>query len=449
MQVSGSRRCQMLKPSCRNTTFVAALLMLSWLGERASLLRPPLRRQQCVQGGNSIRPACDGLPTRVRLSATKMKEEEGGEAATKFPSSLPTSGPMQQIHDDAASLQPVGVPSLTTAFLLLNGVAIIWGSQHTVIKSTLEAFPTSSLNFWRFTSSALFFVPSLAAVVAGGGRGTSIQGERERERVLRGGLELGIYTFLGFGFQSIGLETTSASRSAFLLYLNVKFVPFLAAVIYKREIPARVWGSAALALAGTWLLSTDQGQGPFNSGDAWCVLAALASAAFILRLEGISREVSSASELTSVSSACVALLCGLWAVGDVLSGGGASGGGGGGGGGGTDALTASILRPFLDNPWPALYLGVVTTSICGWLQVQGQRRISAEKAAIIYSMDPLYGAAFSSYFLGERFGPAGICGGLCILAGVVLSSLGAGAGSERDDQALAGMGMEVKTELDA
>ena len=35
-------------------------------------------------------------------------------------------------------------------------------------------------------------------------------------------MELGLYTFLGFGLQAIGLETTTASRSAFLLYLNVK-----------------------------------------------------------------------------------------------------------------------------------------------------------------------------------------------------------------------------------
>lgn len=363
-----------------------------------------------------IRPICRGV---YQLLATNEEEAEA-------------SPHMGGAH----------APSLTTAFLLLNGVAIIWGSQHTVIKSTLEAFPTSTLNFWRFLSSALFFVPSLVAVAVSGGGGATSDGERAR--VLRGGLELGVYTFLGFAFQSIGLETTTASRSAFLLYLNVKFVPFLAAVVYKRDIPARVWGSAALALAGTWLLSTDQGQGPFNSGDAWCVLAALASAGFILRLEGISREVSSASELTSVSSLCVALLCGLWAVGDVLAAGSAASGGGGA----TDALTASILHPFFDNPWPALYLGVVTTSICGWLQVQGQRQIPAEKAAIIYSMDPLYGAAFSSYFLGERFGPAGICGGLCILAGVVLSSQGAVAGSEREGPQAMAMAVGAETEIE-
>lgn len=49
-------------------------------------------------------------------------------------------------------------------FGLLNTVAILWGSQHVVMKSTLadSAFsPASLLNFWRFLSSALLFSPAL------------------------------------------------------------------------------------------------------------------------------------------------------------------------------------------------------------------------------------------------------------------------------------------------
>jgi drug/metabolite transporter (DMT)-like permease len=81
---------------------------------------------------------------------------------------------------------------------------------------------------------------------------------------LKAGAELGIYTFLGFAFQAIGLETTTASRSAFLLYLNVKLVPFFAAIFLKRKIEASTWISALFAVVGTSLLSTDGG--PLNVG---------------------------------------------------------------------------------------------------------------------------------------------------------------------------------------
>ena len=36
-------------------------------------------------------------------------------------------------------------------------------------------------------------------------------------------------------------------------------------------------------------------------------------------------------------------------------------------------------------------LGVIATGICNYLQTIGQRVVPAEKAAIIYSLDPVYG----------------------------------------------------------
>ena len=50
---------------------------------------------------------------------------------------------------------------------LLNFVAILWGTQHVCIKSSVESFGTTSLvNFWRFLmSSAIFLPPFVNALV--------------------------------------------------------------------------------------------------------------------------------------------------------------------------------------------------------------------------------------------------------------------------------------------
>eukprot|EP01041_Mallomonas_annulata_P008014 gene8014-16412_t len=157
-----------------------------------------------------------------------------------------------------------------SSFLLLNFVAILWGTQH----------------------------------------------KSNNRLTLENGLELGIWTFLGFACQAIGLETTTASRSAFLLYLNVKFVPFLAAIFLGREIAMSTWISAALALSGTFLLSNDGG--PMNTGDMWCIVAALFSAVFILRLEKFSIQ-NNAAELNAASFATVAFLCAIWVLVDGVS----------------------------------------------------------------------------------------------------------------------------------
>lgn len=58
-------------------------------------------------------------------------------------------------------------PSLL-GFLLLNAVAVLWGSQHVVIKASVDSYPTTSLvNFWRFLLSTLLFSPSLVKLLVG------------------------------------------------------------------------------------------------------------------------------------------------------------------------------------------------------------------------------------------------------------------------------------------
>ena len=87
----------------------------------------------------------------------------------------------EEIRNDI-SAQPINLKSFTgespvapfappaalmsKSFLLLNSVAIIWGTQHVVIKTALESFPAPSvLNFWRFTLSFLLFLPAFISVL--------------------------------------------------------------------------------------------------------------------------------------------------------------------------------------------------------------------------------------------------------------------------------------------
>lgn len=69
---------------------------------------------------------------------------------------------------EIAQTDTSSTPSFLTSksFLLLNSVAIIWGTQHVVIKSALENFPSPSvLNFWRFALSFLLFLPAFGTVL--------------------------------------------------------------------------------------------------------------------------------------------------------------------------------------------------------------------------------------------------------------------------------------------
>ena len=161
-------------------------------------------------------------------------------------------------------------------FLILNTVVVLWASDECLIKHMLDTGKARSpafLNASRFLVAALAFLPWWPGAPF-----------RSRARELWGcGSELGLCMFAGFSTQAIGLQYTSAARSAFLLYMNVVLVPVFGSAFFGRSVHWGAWIKAFAVLAGTVLLSHDN-RAP-NVGDAWCLCASVSSAVFILRLE--------------------------------------------------------------------------------------------------------------------------------------------------------------------
>ena len=77
------------------------------------------------------------------------------------------------------------------------------------------------------------------------------------------------------------------------------------------------------------------------------------------------------------------------------------------------------------------YLGIITTAVCNYLQTVGQKSVSAERAAVIYAMDPVYGALFAWLVIGENLGIRGITGAFFIVLAAVVSSWDLRSGKER------------------
>eukprot|EP00804_Cyclotella_cryptica_P006382 CCRYP_014268-RA/>CCRYP_014268-RA protein AED:0.44 eAED:0.44 QI:0/-1/0/1/-1/1/1/0/557 len=269
----------------------------------------------------------------------------------------------------------------------------------------------------------------------------------------RYGLELGIYMFLGYAFQAIGLESTTASRSGFLLYLNVKLVPFFSFLIFGRRIRTTTWISALVAFLGTALLSLDNANGrsfdsggvglnfALNAGDLWSIAAAAASAMFILRMEEASKAVRKSSELNAASLWTVFAISFCWtavvswnnlSLNDI------------GDGFDTNAqflattiqnTVAATVSTIVDHPLQLIYLSAVTTTLANYIQSVGQKDISAERASIIYAMDPVYGAIFANLLLEEQLGAIGWVGSGLIVAAAVANAVWDFGRVDEDSQA--------------
>jgi drug/metabolite transporter (DMT)-like permease len=328
----------------------------------------------------------------------------------------PIPGAPLASDSDESIIQQTWQPSSSTSVLLLNLVAVLWGTQHAVIKSVVDSSaqfgsilePSIGLaapfTLVRFFLAALLtlsntptiwsnnddetgqFVKDSLQIGFGGATSSSFP------MVWRYGAEMGLYMFLGFAFQAIGLEYTTAQRSGFLLYLNVKFVPFLALALYRRRIRTNTWISAVAAFLGTGMLAYGGNGGHDIStmswvGDAWSIAAALASALFILRLETASTKVSNCAELNSACLWVVTMLSAVWTIASasVCRAGPSD----------IAGLPESIVTIsnqvrylLVGHPWSFLYLSGVTTAFANWIQTKAQRYISAERASVIYAMDP-------------------------------------------------------------
>ena len=265
-------------------------------------------------------------------------------------------------------------------------VTAAWGTQHSVAKAALDAVGDGHA---LELTAARFLVAALALA----------KFRPKDEETWRWGCELGVWSFLGFALQTIGLETTTATRSAFLLYLNVKFVPLLE-LVNGKTLPRGTWLSAFAALSGTLLLAADSDVvgGSWAPGDTLSVLAALASACFIIRLEPASQKASSPEGLASATALATSVLAFLafWQTGRFQS--------------------SELTLPPSEVLGAALYLGLIPSALCGYLQTIAQKTVPPSSAAVVYATDPLWAAFFAYFALNERLGPAGLSGAALVAA---------------------------------
>jgi drug/metabolite transporter (DMT)-like permease len=425
--------------------------------------RPPVPSSLRLQVGRSdIGTATTTNATTLALAVTT---DEAQEPTIDPPLSVPdtTDRSLSSSSSSSSSSLLLGLSPI----VWLNGVAILWGSQHAVIKTILiddnhnddNNNGPANLLLLRFGLAALLALapklltrPESSSSTAAAAVGTKENHNGVQSlssftflsidaTTWRWGIELGMYMFLGFLFQAIGLQYTTAQKSAFLLYLNVKFVPFLGLLLYGRPISTLTFTSALAAFVGTTLLATGSTSSnsmdgsslsssaaaastasSWNVGDAWTMAAAAASAMFILRLEKATTTttttipnaddeekttqhvVPSAVDLNAASLVVVTILSGLWSLlattalpmwpdnGDAATTGAMA----------TSSSSSSLWTMASRHPIQLLYLGGITTALSNWIQTRAQKYIPAERAALIYSLDPVYGAIFSYLLLNER-----------------------------------------------
>ncbi len=275
------------------------------------------------------------------------------------------------------------------ALMLL--ATLFWGSTFALMKDLLLSFDTFALLSLRFLFATVIFGAYFFAA------GRKINADDAKR-----GAILGVFLFVVYATQTIGLNYTSATASAFITGLFVIFTPILSALVLKKTPSKIVLAATLLAACGLWLL-TGAGSS-FGFGDAITVLTAIFAALQIIYVAKYSPE-SDAETLVLAQVATVAFLS-LLAM----------------------AATEKLPVSFPQNALLSIaFLAVFPTVLAYLIMMRVQRVLDASKTAIVMVTEPVFAALFGFLILGELLAPLQIFGGILILGSMLLAESKIGA----------------------
>jgi drug/metabolite transporter (DMT)-like permease len=269
--------------------------------------------------------------------------------------------------------------------LALVAVTAVWGITFVQVKDAIALYPLFAFLAVRFAIASATLAPLAVVRVRRLGAGG-----------LGAGVLLGSLLATGYALQTAGLERTTVSSTGFITGLYVLLTPLFALALFRVRTAKEVWGGVALALVGLALLSgVDAGS---SAGD---LLVLLSTAAQALQIVMVERYANRYDPVALTFLEMVVCCAGFTAIALALG---------------------DLSVPHGWTVWSALIVTAVFASALAFLiQIWAQRRISATRIAIIFSLETVWAGFFGYLLAGDRLGWLGWSGCALIFAGIVLA----------------------------
>ena len=265
-------------------------------------------------------------------------------------------------------------------------VAIIWGSGFIVNKDMLDFLSPIYILVLRFSSASIILGIIFHRRVL------------KIKRVdLQAGAIMGVFLFLGFFAQIVGMKYTVVSKSAFITASNVVMVPFLYWFISKKRVESSEIIAASLCFIGIGILSLDS---KFNLsfGDGLTFLCAIFFGMHIISV-GIFSRKHDPMILTIIQFAIAGLL-------SILAG----------------LIFKVDLIPLTKKMSMSIgYLVIINTILAFSIQNIAQKYTTSTHAAIILSLESVFGTLFSIILLYEKPSLRLLFGSAIIFIAIILA----------------------------
>lgn len=278
---------------------------------------------------------------------------------------------------------------MATAALIL--VTAVWGITFVQVKDAVELYPLLAFLAIRYVIATAALAPIALRRLGGFGRDGLVAGA-----------VLGALIALGIGLQTAGLERTTVTSTGFITGLYVLFTPLLGLALFRTPIPRSLWAGVALALLGLALLAgVPQGSG---RGDLLVLISAFVQAFHIVMVERYANRFD-VFALTFVQVAAAAVAFGA-----------------------VSLAFEELTVPRGWTVWSALIVtGLFAVAFAYVVQVWAQRRVSATRIAIVFSLETVFAGLFGYLLAGDRLGALGFAGCAAIFAGIVVAEPAAAA----------------------
>ncbi|PKM73722.1 MAG: EamA family transporter [Firmicutes bacterium HGW-Firmicutes-16] len=243
---------------------------------------------------------------------------------------------------------------------------LIWGTSFVVLKNTLNSVPTLYILAFRFSGAAILLAIMFFKEL-----------KKIDKRYLINGIVLGTLLFCGYTVQTYGLFYTTPSKNAFLTAAYCVLVPFVVWFVSKKRPDKYNFISTAICIVGVGLVSLKNDR-TVELGDLLTVCSSVFYATHIV-LTSKYVKGRSVAIITMIQFATAGVLG--W-------------------------ISALVTTPFptsisTGNILSILYLCVMCTAVCFMFQTFGQKHTPPSTAAIILTLESVFGASFSVFINHE------------------------------------------------
>ncbi|MGN7948780.1 DMT family transporter [Microbacterium sp. 22215] len=278
--------------------------------------------------------------------------------------------------------------SLRRQEVALIAVTAVWGSTFLLVHWAMQHSGP-----WFFVGIR-FLVAGLISVVI---FRRALRGIRWRD--IGAGVAIGVMIYLGYGLQTVGLQTIDSSTSAFITAMYIPLVPLAQWAVFRKRPPAMAFVGAGLAFVGLMLIAgPDAFALTLGSGEILTVISTLPIAAEIILISVFAGRID-LGRITIIQLLTAGVL---------------------------GILTMPVVGeglPEFSWIWVGCAVGLGAASCIIQLTMNwAQKSVSPTRATIIYAGEPVWAAAIGR-IAGDRLPVTALIGGALVVLGILASEL--------------------------